>query len=156
MLATSSPLPKPLPSSERRVQWTPETNGEDLIPSALVDRAPTDGTHLGAKVAHRHGSTSTVGDSGTSAIKHSSKIEGGVGRGGGYRGNGGNGNNGDSTSSPDAHGSGTALIPVYAAGGANNRHPKHHRGSGNCNRNSIRLSTLVAAILAPFIPHLYY
>lgn len=114
------------------------------------------GTHSGAKVAHRHGSTSTVGDSGTSAIKHSSKIEGGVGRGGGYRGNGGNGNNGDSTSSPDAHGSGTALIPVYAAGGANNRHPKHHRGSGNCNRNSIRLSTLVAAILAPLIPHLYY
>ncbi|KAG6630739.1 hypothetical protein CIPAW_13G040500 [Carya illinoinensis] len=105
----------------------------------------------------RYGSGS-VGESVGSGIKHNRKIEGAHGHGaaaaGGSNGNGQNGNNGGSVGSNTQ--GGTAFIPVYVAGAANNRHQNHHRGSGNCNRNSPGFSTLVAATLASLLAGLYY
>ncbi|XP_035546143.1 uncharacterized protein LOC109002153 isoform X1 [Juglans regia] len=101
--------------------------------------------------------SSSVGDSGT-AIARGSRIEGAHGQEaamvGGSTGNGETGNNGGSRS-PSGQG-GAALIPVYVAGAANNQHQKHHHGSGNRNRNSIGLSTLVVATLASLLSDLYH
>ncbi|XP_018813692.1 uncharacterized protein LOC108985731 [Juglans regia] len=117
----------------------------------------SDPTHLGAKFASRYASGS-VAESGGSSIKHNRKIEGAHGHGAtggvGSNGNGENGNNGGSRS-PNMQG-GTATIPVYVAGAANNRHQNHHRGSGNRNRNSPGLSILVANTLASLLAGLYY
>ncbi|XP_040991598.1 uncharacterized protein LOC121238684 [Juglans microcarpa x Juglans regia] len=123
----------------------------------LLSSVPLQETHLGAKFASRYGSGS-VAESGGSGIKHNRKIEGAHGHGAtsgvGSNGNGENGNNGG-TKSPNTQG-GTATIPVYAAGAANNRHHNHHRGSGNRNRNSLGLSILVANTLAALLAGLYY
>ncbi|XP_040994997.1 uncharacterized protein LOC121241334 isoform X2 [Juglans microcarpa x Juglans regia] len=101
--------------------------------------------------------SSSVGDGGT-AIARGSRIEGAHGQEaamvGGSTGNGETGNNGGSRS-PSGQG-GAALIPVYVAGAANNQHQKHHHGSGNRNRNSIGLSTLVVATLASLLADLYH
>ncbi|OIV90957.1 hypothetical protein TanjilG_16917 [Lupinus angustifolius] len=67
---------------------------------------------------------------------YGSKIEGGT-HGGGSHGNG----NGGESSLPNTHG-GTGLIPVYAAGAANNNH-QHHHGAANCNLDKIKFSTMV-------------
>lgn len=102
-------------------------------------------SHLGEKNVPRHGSK--IGH----AYGHG---YGGHVNGGRVTGAGENGNNGGSRS-PNGQG-GTAFIPVYAAGAANNHH--HQHGSGNSNRNSIGVSILilVAATLASLITHLYY
>ncbi|KAG2672417.1 hypothetical protein I3760_13G039900 [Carya illinoinensis] len=127
------------------------------LQKVLLSSDPLQETHLGAKFARRYGSGS-VGESVGSGIKHNRKIEGAHGHGaaaaGGSNGNGQNGNNGGSVGSNTQ--GGTAFIPVYVAGAANNRHQNHHRGSGNCNRNSPGFSTLVAATLASLLAGLYY
>lgn len=105
-------------------------------------------THLGAKVADRHDS-SYIGNSGRSAIKHSSKFEHAAG--GGSAGAGESGHNGGSSSPAQG---GRNFIPVYVAGAANNRQ-NHHRGSGNCNQYSIGISTLVAVTVGSLIAHFY-
>jgi hypothetical protein len=99
-------------------------------------------SHLGEKNVPRHGSK----------IGHAY----GHGNGGRVIGAGENANNGGSRS-PNGQG-GTAFIPVYAAGAANNHNQNHHHGSGNSNQNSIGVSILilVAATLASLITHLYY
>ncbi|KAE8037761.1 hypothetical protein FH972_010324 [Carpinus fangiana] len=109
---------------------------------ALPSSDSSQESHLGEKNVPRHGSK----------IGHAY----GHGNGGRVTGAGENANNGGSRS-PNGQG-GTAFIPVYAAGAANNHHQNNHHGSGNSNRNSIGVSILilVAATLASLITYLYY
>ncbi|KAG6628728.1 hypothetical protein CIPAW_14G033300 [Carya illinoinensis] len=115
--------------------------------SPLQKYFPSSGGHV----------NSSDGDGGT-ATARGRRIEGVYGQEaamvGGSTGSGDSGNNGGSRT-PSGQGGG-ALIPVYVAGAANNRHHKHHRGSANRNRNSIGLSTLVVATLASLLADLYH
>ncbi|XP_035546137.1 uncharacterized protein LOC118348483 isoform X2 [Juglans regia] len=139
-ITTSSPLQKSFPSSE-------------VIQPAILHILGSQGQYF----QNWGYVSSSVGDSGT-AIARGSRIEGAHGQEaamvGGSTGNGETGNNGGSRS-PSGQG-GAALIPVYVAGAANNQHQKHHHGSGNRNRNSIGLSTLVVATLASLLADLYH
>ena len=83
---------------------------------------------------------------------------GGRGGSGGRDGNGGrsvgNGEegNGGGTTTPST---GTAVIPLYAAGAANNHHNSHHAGAGSCNRSCLGLPTFCAVILVSLTIHIY-
>lgn len=83
-------------------------------------------------------------------VKHSSKLEHRIERGttnAGTRPNPGEGGSNGSPNTPSTQG-GTAFIPVYAAGAASNRHPKHH-GAANCNR--IGVSTVIATTMTSLL-----
>lgn len=82
--------------------------------------------------------------------KFSHSTGGGGGNAGGIGGTANNGDNGRSGSSSTQ--GGTAVIPVYAAGAANNHHQKVHHSPGSCNQNSVGVSVIT---LLPLFIQLY-
>ncbi|KAL2525997.1 Uncharacterized protein Adt_11051 [Abeliophyllum distichum] len=90
-------------------------------------------------------------------IAHPSKFghaTGGGGVSGGQPGATGGDTNGDGSRSPYMQG-GSAVIPVYAAGAANNHHNYGHNSGGDCKHGSIVSATLAATILECLLLYIY-
>ncbi|KAA8538994.1 hypothetical protein F0562_025686 [Nyssa sinensis] len=94
---------------------------------------------------------------GNGIAHHSNLARGGGGGKGGKGGHAGaaatgEGNGGGSSSQHTP--TGTAVIPIYAAGAANS-HRNNHHSAGSCNRSYTGLPTLVAVIFACLLVHVY-
>ncbi|KAL2548989.1 Uncharacterized protein Fot_10519 [Forsythia ovata] len=84
-------------------------------------------------------------------IAHPSKFghaTGGGGVSGGQPGATGGDTNGDGSG-------GSAVIPAYAAGAANNHHNYRHNSGGDCKHGSIVSATLAATLLECLLLYIY-